>query len=75
MTKTQYLVNEALFDEYIEKSGLMRKFLAEKLGISKQAFHKKRKGKTAFRVSEIFILCYLLHIPEEDRAKIFYPKS
>ena len=67
--------NTDLLDEYIEKSGLKIGFIVDKLGISRQAFDKKRKGKAAFRASEVFVLCNLLNISnEDDKNKIFYPK-
>ena len=70
MVKTQNVDTE-LLDEYITKSGLRTTFLCEQLGISRQAFDKKRKGKIALRGSEVYVLCDLLHIPDEIKPKIF----
>lgn len=70
MVKTQYVDTE-LLDEYIKKSGLRIGFLHENLGISRQAFDKKRKGDISFRVPEVYVLCDLLHIPEDVKPKIF----
>jgi len=69
------LVNTALLDEWIEKSGLKTSFICGKLGISKQAFSKKRIGRFAFRISEIYVICDLCHIPDDVADKIFYPKK
>ena len=69
------LVNTELLDEWIEKSGLKTSFICEKLGISKQAFSKKRLGRFAFRVSEMYVICDLCRIPEDIAGKIFYPKK
>lgn len=69
------MIATQLLDVYIEKSGLKISFIVEKLGISRNAFDKKRKGITPFRVSEVYVLCDLLHISDEDKGKIFYPKS
>ena len=68
------VTDSELLDAYIESSGLKIGQIVEELGISRQAFHKKRKGETAFRSSEVFVLCNLLNITDLDtRNKIFYP--
>ena len=73
MVKTQN-VDIALLNEYIQNSGLKLSFLADQLGISTQAFSKKRNGITAFRKSEVFVMCNLLNIPDDGtRQKIFFP--
>lgn len=73
MIKVLY-VDEKLLEEKIIISGLKIDFICETLGISPQAFIKKRKGITPFRVAEVFVLCVLLNIAPEERAKIFSPK-
>lgn len=70
MVKTQN-VDTALLDEYITKSGLRMQFIVDNLGISRQAFDKKRKGINAFRGSEVYVLCDLLRIPDDIKPKIF----
>lgn len=70
MVKTQY-VDTGLLDEYIKNSGLRIGFICETLGISRQAFSKKCKGKYAFRGSEVYVLCDLLHIDNDTKPKIF----
>ena len=68
------MVNTQLLDEKIDKSGLKTNYIVEKLGISRNGFDKKRKGKITFRTSEIYVLCDLLRITDdEERDKIFYP--
>ena len=75
MNNAQYIDCE-LLEEKIQKSGLKIDFIVENLGLSRQGFAKKRKGITPFRVSEIFVLCSLLSITDdEEKKKIFYPKS
>ncbi len=69
------LVNTALLDQYIANSGLKTSFICTQLGISRQAFDKKRKGRFAFRGAEMYVLCDLLHISDVDKPKIFYPKA
>ena len=70
MVKTQHVDTE-LLDEYIQKSGLKIGYIVGSLGISRQAFDKKKKGKISFRVPEVYVLCRLLNIPEADKDKIF----
>lgn len=70
MVKTQD-VDTDLLNEYIEQSGLRIAFIVEKLGITRQAFDKKRKGLNSFRASEVYVLCDLLRISEEVKHKIF----
>jgi len=70
MVKTQYVDSDAL-NFYIKKSGIKIGTIVDSLGISRQAFHKKRYGGIAFRASEIYVVCDLLKIPEEEKAKIF----
>ena len=67
------LVNTSLLDLYIEKSGYKTNYICDKIGISRQAFHEKKKGRYAFRTSEIYVLCDLLKIPDDDKKKIFLP--
>ena len=70
------LVNTELLNEKIEQSGLRISFIVDTLGLSRNGFDLKRKGKTAFRTSEVFVLCTLLNISDvSEKAKIFYPAS
>lgn len=68
------MVNTQLLDEYIDKSGLKIYRICEILGISRQAFRKKRKGLVPFKAAEIYVLCEILHITD-DRDAIFIPKN
>jgi len=72
MVKTQN-VDTQMLDDYLEKSGLRIGYIVETLGISRQAFDKKRKGLIPFRASEVYVLCDLLKIPEGIKPKIFLP--
>lgn len=66
------MVDTQLLDEKIEQSGLYLKYIIEKLGLSRNGFDKKRKGKTPFRTAEIYVLCDLLKLSEEDKSLIFF---
>ena len=69
------VIDSDLLDVYIKKSGIKSSFIIEKMGISKQAYYNKLAGNTAFRLSEVYVLCDLVHIPDEEKEKIFYPVS
>ena len=70
MIKTQNIDTE-LLDQAIIKSGLKTNYICETLGISRQAFDKKRKGKVAFRKAEVYVLSKLLRLSEDQEKKIF----
>ena len=66
------MVNTQLLDEKIAESGLYIKFIIDKIGISRNGFDKKRKGKTPFRKAEIYVLVDLLKLSAEDEKAIFH---
>jgi hypothetical protein len=70
LVKTQG-VDTALLDDFIKKSGLKVGFIVDTLGISRQAFNQKRKGKYSFRAPEVYVLCDILKIPDDVKPKIF----
>ena len=75
MVKTQY-IDTKLLEEYIEKSGLRVGYICKQLGISRQAFDKKKKGITAFRQSEIYVVCDLLRITDVSvKNQIFFAQN
>lgn len=74
MVKTQNIDTD-LLDRAIERSGLKPCFISEKLGITRQALNNKKKGKTAFRQSEVYVMCDLLRLTDEESTKIFFPEK
>lgn len=66
------MVNTPLLDKCIDKSGLKIGYIIEKLGLSRNGFDKKRKGVTPFRTAEIYVLCDLLKLSEENKNNIFF---
>lgn len=58
--------------EAINMSGYKITFIAEKCGITYQAFLNRLKGEVEFRVNEVRVLKSLLNLSDEDTAKIFY---
>lgn len=74
MVKIQNVDTE-LLNQYIDNSGLKIGYIVDTLGISRQAFDKKRKGEVAFKASEVYVMCDLCRISETDRPKIFCPSG
>lgn len=74
MIKTQH-IDTKLLDSYIERSGLKISFIVDNIGISRQAFDRKRKGIISFKGSEVYVLCDLCKIPANDRENIFFPQN
>lgn len=72
MEKILYVDTE-LLEEKIAKSGIKIGFICETLALSRQGFNKKRRGITPFKAAEVYVLCDLLDIRDDERAKIFTP--
>lgn len=70
MVRTQDVDTE-LLNEYIKKSGYRIDYIVDTLGISRQAFDRKRKGNISFRAPEVYVLCDMLKIPDDIKPKIF----
>ncbi len=56
------MTNTVLLKQLIKASGLKLSFIAEKLGISRQALSKKINGLVQFTGPEIKIMCELLKL-------------
>lgn len=65
------MTNTQLLDDKIKNSGLKISFIVDKLGISRTAFDKKRKNEIAFRAAEIYVLCDLLNINDDEKQDFF----
>lgn len=66
------MTNTTLLEEYIEKSGYKKSFIAKALGITAYALTLKINNKSEFKAGEIDILCKLLNIGIRDRMRIFF---
>lgn len=66
------MVNTPLLDERIAQSGFRVGYIIDTLGLSRNGFDKKRKGKTRFRKAEIYVLSDLLKLDEAEEKRIFY---
>lgn len=75
MLATRLYIDSDLLEEKLDNSIYRIDHIVKELGISRQAFDKKRKGNVAFRASEVYVLCDLLNISTDERSKIFCPKS
>ena len=68
------MTNTALLEQYIEKSGYKKSFIAEQLGITAYGLALKINNKSEFKASEMTILCKLLKINAKDKEAIFFAK-
>lgn len=66
------MINEEMLRTKIENSGYRLRYIAEKLGISYQAFLNKIHGKSSFKAPEIAALCKVLKITDRERTQIFF---
>ena len=66
------MTNTTLLEQYIEKSGYKKSYIAAQLGITAYAFSLKVNNKSEFKANEIDILCKLLNIGVRDRMRIFF---
>lgn len=68
------MTNTALLEQYIEKSGYKKSFIAKQLGLTAYGFTLKINNKSEFKGSEMTILCNLLKINARDKEAIFFAK-
>ena len=66
------MTNTALLKRKITESGYKMSYIANRLGISRQALAKKMHNHTEFRSSEIRGLCEILNIDAEEMRLIFF---
>jgi len=64
------MISEKLV-EVVEKSGLKKSFIADKLGITYQGYLNKEKGKSDFTAKEISVMRDLLHMTNKEVMEIF----
>lgn len=67
------MVNTQALVDMIQDSGIKISFLADKMGITRQALHMKLQGKRDFKSDEALILANALHINDSDTiVRIFF---
>lgn len=72
MVKTQDIDVEGLALAR-KKAGITSGKFCEELGISRQSFFKKCKGKTKFRMSEVYVMSDLMRLTDTEKNAIFFP--
>jgi hypothetical protein len=68
------MTNTTLLEEYIEKSGYKKSYIADQINLTAWGFMLKVNNKSEFKASEIDALCKLLKISNKDRMAIFFAK-
>lgn len=68
------MTNTSLLEQYIEKSGYKKGYLAQQLGLTSYGFALKISNKNEFKASEMTKLCKLLKISAKDKEAIFFAK-
>lgn len=63
--------NTEALDKIIEESGLKISYLADKCGLSRTGFYKKKAGITEWTASEISVLRSELHMTLTQTKDIF----
>lgn len=66
------MVDTQLLDEKIKESGVKKTSLYEAMGISHNGFYKKLRGKTPWRMSEIFVIKTMCRLSDADANNIFF---
>ena len=70
------MVNTALLENRITKSGKKKTYLAEKCGITRQSFRSKCSNTSEFTASQVMILCEELEIKSlTERDRIFFARE
>ena len=69
------MVNYTLLSETINDSGLRIEYIANRLGITVQAFRLKRLGMNEFTLKEITALQDVLHLDKRRFNSIFFAKD
>ena len=66
------MTNTHLLEQYIQKSGYKKSFIANQIGKTAYGFSLKVNNKSEFKANEITVLCELLSISAKDRDAIFF---
>ncbi len=66
------MTNTTLLEQYIEKSGYKKSFIARQIGLTAYGLSLKINNKSEFKAREMTILCKLLKISAKDKEAIFF---
>ena len=69
------MVDKQKLNQAINDSGLKRKAIAQRLGLSDHALCNKINGISSFKVSEVLILEDMLHFTEDQTRSIFFNRQ
>ena len=68
------MTNTSLLEQYLEKSGYKKAYIAHQIGLTAYGFARKVNNESEFKASEMVILCKLLKINAKDKEAIFFAK-
>jgi DNA transposition AAA+ family ATPase len=69
------MTNTKALEEYIEKSGYKKSYIAKVIGLSSFGLAKKIRNENEFKATEINSLCELLGITSlKEKERIFFAK-
>ena len=66
------MTNTKKLEQVIERSGLKKGKIAERLGVSPATLINLINGRTEFKVSQMQVLCAMLGLTPEERDAIFF---
>ena len=67
------MVRTDILKEKQAELGIKTKFIYERLGISRQGYYNRLNGKTPFKLTEVQVLCDILHITSlREKNDIFF---
>ena len=70
------MTDTKLLDEWIERSGKKKKYLAKKVGLSNAGFRNCCTNKAEFTTGQVGILCEELSIRRlTDKEAVFYARK
>ena len=69
------MVNSAKLKGAIYAAGYNMKTTAEAIGMEYTLFTRKVAGKSPFSAAQLLMLCYLLHLSQDEATEIFLPSG
>ena len=66
------MTNVQLLEEKIQKSGLKKVFIAEKIGVTPNTLTALLNNKAEFKVSQIRVICQVLNIHDDAEIKAIF---
>lgn len=69
------MIDSGKLSKKITESGVKKKFIAGKLGLSSYGLSKKINNENEFKVSEVEKICNILNLTADEREDIFFAKN